>query len=137
MGSFLYNMLVYPIEMIVEFVYSFFSMGFSNVGLSIAAISIVVNLLALPLYNVAESLQKKERDERMRLQPGISRIKAVFKGDEQYMMLSTFYRQNNYHPAYALRSSVSLIIQVPFFIAAYHFLSNLEQLKGQSFSFRK
>ena len=135
MGSFFYNILVYPVEMIIEFVYSFFSLGFSNVGLSIAAISVVVNLLALPLYNIAESLQKKERDQRLQLEPGIRRIKEAFKGDEQYMMLSTYYRQNSYHPAYALRSSLSLIIQIPFFIAAYHFLSNLEQLNGQSFAF--
>jgi YidC/Oxa1 family membrane protein insertase len=121
--------------MFVEFVYAFFYKGFKNPGLSIAAISVIVNLLALPLYNIAESLQKKERDMRVRLQPGIDRIKMAFKGDERYMMLSAFYRQNNYHPAYALRSSISLIIQVPFFIAAYHFLSHLEQLQGQSFSF--
>ncbi len=135
MGSSLYTILVYPLEMFVEFVYAFFYKGFKNPGLSIASISVIVNLLALPLYNIAESLQKKERDVRIRLQPGITRIKTAFKGDEQYMMLSTFYRQNNYHPAYALRSSLSLIIQVPFFIAAYHFLSHLEQLQGQSFSF--
>ncbi|MDT4762164.1 membrane protein insertase YidC [Sphaerochaeta sp. PS] len=135
MGTFLYTILVYPLEMFVEFVYAFFYKGFKNPGLSIAAISVIVNLLALPLYNIAESLQKKERDERLRLQPGISRIKAAFKGDEQYMMLSTFYKQNHYHPAYALRSSISLIIQVPFFIAAYHFLSHLQQLQGQSFLF--
>ena len=135
MGTFLYNILVYPLEMFVEFVYAFFYKGFKNPGLSIAAISVIVNLLALPLYNIAESLQKKERDVRIRLQPGVTRIKTAFKGDEQYMMLSTFYRQNHYHPAYALRSSISLIIQVPFFIAAYHFLSHLEQLQGQSFSF--
>ncbi|MDY0289495.1 MAG: membrane protein insertase YidC [Sphaerochaeta sp.] len=126
---------MYPLEMIVEFVYAFFYKGFKNPGLSIAAISVIINLLALPLYNIAESLQKKERDERIRLQPGIARIKTAFKGDEQYMMLSTFYRQNHYHPAYALRSSISLIIQVPFFIAAYQFLSHLEQLQGQSFLF--
>ncbi len=135
MGSFLYNILVYPLEMFVEFVYAFFYKGFKNPGLSIAAISVIVNLLALPLYTIAESLQKKERDVRIHLQPGISRIKSAFKGDEQYMMLSTFYRQNDYHPAYALRSSISLIIQVPFFIAAYQFLSHLEQLQGQSFAF--
>ena len=135
MGTLIYNILVYPIEMFVEFVYAFFDKGFKNPGLSIAAISVIVNLLALPLYNIADSLQKKERDVRIRLQPGITRIKRAFKGDEQYLMLSTFYKQNNYHPAYALRSSLSLIIQVPFFIAAYHFLSHLEQLQGQSFSF--
>ncbi|MGB4407773.1 MAG: YidC/Oxa1 family membrane protein insertase [Sphaerochaeta sp.] len=135
MGYFFYNIFVYPLEMLVEFVYIFFEHGFENAGIAIAAISIIINLLALPLYNIADSLQKKERDVRLRLQPGITRIKSAFKGDEQYMMLSTFYRQNNYHPAYALRSSISLIIQVPFFIAAYHFLSHLEQLQGQRFSF--
>ena len=135
MGTVLYNILVYPIEMFVEFVYIFFEKGFADAGIAIAAISVVVNLLALPLYNIAEKLQKQERDVRIHLQPGITRIKMAFKSDEQYMMLSTFYRQNNYHPAYALRSSISLIIQVPFFIAAYHFLSHLEQLQGQSFAF--
>jgi len=135
MGTFLYNILVYPIEMFVEFVYIFFERGFANAGIAIAAISVIVNLLALPLYNIAEKLQREERDVRIQLLPGITRIKSTFKGDEQYMMLSTFYRQNHYHPAYALRSSISLIIQVPFFIAAYHFLSHLEQLQGQSFAF--
>lgn len=135
MGLFLYNICIYPLEMFVEFVYTFFEKSFNNSGVAITAISVTVSLLALPLYNIAESLQKKERNERLYLQPGITRIKAAFKGDEQYMMLSTFYRQNHYHPAYALRSSISLIIQVPFFIAAYHFLSHLEQLQGQRFSF--
>ncbi|MEA4860975.1 MAG: YidC/Oxa1 family membrane protein insertase, partial [Sphaerochaeta sp.] len=103
--------------------------------MAIVGISLVINLLALPLYHVAETLQRKERDVRMHLSSGISRIKETFKGDEQYMILSTFYKQNHYHPAYALRSSVSLLIQVPFFIAAYNFLSNLAQLQGVSFFF--
>lgn len=51
------------------------------------------------------------------------------------MILSTFYRQNHYHPLYGLRSSLSLLIQIPFFIAAYTYLSNMESLKGSSFYF--
>ena len=54
----------------------------------------------------------------------VDHIKAHFKGDEQYMILNTYYRQNNYKPIYALRSSLSLLLQIPFFIAAYDFLSN-------------
>ena len=53
------------------------------------------------------------------------------------MVLSTFYKENHYHPIYALRSSFSLLIQIPFFIAAYNFLSNLEPLKSYSFLFIK
>ena len=135
MISLIYNIIIYPIELLVEFIFVFFMESFGNVGIAIAGISIVVSLLALPLYNIADSLQRKERDERIRLKPGVDRIKAVFKGDEQYMILSTYYRQNHYHPAYALRSSISLMIQVPFFIAAYHFLSNLEQLQGTGLFF--
>ena len=47
-------------------------------------------------------------------------------------MLRTFYRQNDYHPVYALRGSLTLLLEIPFFIAAYHFLSNLGALDGAS-----
>jgi len=129
----LYNLLIYPIELLVEFFFVFFYESFEHVGISIIGISVVINMLSLPLYMKAEELQRRERELRMSMTPGISRIKQAFKGDEQYMILSTFYRQNHYHPVYALRSSVSLMIQVPFFIAAFHYLSHLPQLQGISF----
>ncbi|MBR1402566.1 MAG: hypothetical protein IJ558_14030 [Treponema sp.] len=37
----------------------------------------------------------------------------------------------------ALRSSLGLIIQIPFFMAAYSYLSNLTSLKGNDFFFIK
>lgn len=61
----------------------------------------------------------------------------AFTGDERFMMLSEYYRQNNYHPLYVLRSSLSILIEVPFFIAAYHFLSHCDALSGKSFLFLK
>ena len=39
------------------------------------------------------------------------------------MILQTYYRQNHYKPTYVLRSAVSLFLEIPFFIAAYAFLS--------------
>lgn len=51
------------------------------------------------------------------------------------MIISTYYRQNHYHPLYALRGVFPLLIQIPFFIAAYHFLSDLNLLHGASFLF--
>ena len=86
---------------------------------------------------IAESWQEKERNIQDKLKKGTERIKQTFKGDEQYMILNTYYRQNHYHPIMALRSSFSLLIQIPFFIAAYNFLSSLEPLKGYSFLFIK
>ncbi len=67
---------------------------------------------------------------------GELKVKAS-SGDEQYMILSTFYKQNHYHPMMALRSSFGLLIQIPFFMAAYNYLSNSEHLKNISFYFLK
>lgn len=75
------------------------------------------------MYNRAELYQREEREIQKKLEPKVKSIKKNFKGDEQFMLLSTYYRQNNYHPIMALRSSLSLLIQIPFFIAAYTFFS--------------
>jgi hypothetical protein len=92
-------------------------------------------VLCLPLYAVAERWQEYERKLQKKFKPKIDKIKAVFSGDEQYMILAAFYRQNQYHPIYALRGSFGLLVQVPFFIAAYTYLSHLEALRGASFLF--
>jgi YidC/Oxa1 family membrane protein insertase len=131
----LYTIIIYPIVQIIELVFVFTGKIFKNTGLSVIGVSIAVSLLCLPLYAVAEQWQQLERDIQKKLKPKINKIKAVFRGDEQYMLLSTYYRQNNYHPIYALRSTFGLLIQIPFFIAAYSYLSHLEILNGTSFFF--
>ena len=104
-------------------------------GLSIIGVSLAVQVLTLPLYNMAEKWQNVERDTQSNMKSKVNKIKAVFKGDEQYMILSTFYKQQGYHPIFALRSTIGLLIQVPFFIAAFTFLSNLELIQGVKFFF--
>ena len=133
----LYLIFIYPIELLIELVFQLSYELWDNCGISLAAVSLAVSFLSLPLYIIAERWQQKERDIQKAFKPEIDEIKAVFKGDERYMILSTFYRQNHYHPVMALRSSISLMIQVPFFIAAYVYLSNLEMLRGQSLWFIK
>jgi membrane protein insertase Oxa1/YidC/SpoIIIJ len=131
----LYNIIIYPIIQIIEFVFVFAQKAFKETGVSIMAVSGAVSLLCLPLYNVAEKWQRIERDAQKKLKPKIDKIKAVFRGDEQYMILSAYYRQNHYHPVYAMRNTFSLLIQIPFFIAAYSFLSHLDALKEAHFLF--
>lgn len=137
MLSALYNITIYPIRQIIEFFYVLFSVASKNQGISVIGVSLVFTLLCLPLYVVAEHWQEIERETQLGMKSQISRIKKAFKGDEQYMMLTTYYRQRHYHPLMALRSSFGLLIQIPFFIAAYSFLSHLQQLQGASFLFIK
>ena len=108
-----------------------------NVGFCVIGVSVGVTLLCLPLYAVADKWQQIEHDKVKSMKPQLDRIKKCFSGDERYMMTTTYYRQCHYSPIMALRSSFGLLIQIPFFIAAYRFLSHLPALNGQSFLFIK
>lgn len=134
-GQFFYTLIISPLVQIIEVCYLVTFCIFHNSGLALCAVSLAVSALTLPLYFMAEKWQRLERDTQKALAPKITKIKSVFKGDEQYLILSTLYRQNHYHPLYALRSSIGLLIQVPFFIAAYSYLSHLDALNGASFAF--
>jgi YidC/Oxa1 family membrane protein insertase len=129
----LHTILIAPLSLFFEVVYAIAYRVIHNPGLSIVALSLAMNFLVLPLYKRADAMQEEQRDIELKLQPWIRHIKKNFKGDERMMMLQTYYRQNNYKPTDALKGSVSLLLEVPFFIAAYQFLSGLQMLNGISF----
>ena len=125
----LYKLLIGPLELFFEVLFSITFRFVRNPGLSIVILSLAMNFLVLPLYRRADAMQEEERDRARRMKPWVDHIKKTFKGDERFMMLQTYYRQNGYKQTDALKGSFSLLLQIPFFIAAYHFLSNLELLR--------
>ncbi len=122
-----------PLKLLFEFVFSIAYLISHNAVISIFLLSLVVNVLVLPLYKRADSINEEENRIQKALEKGVKHIRKTFKGDERMMMLQTYYRQNNYNPIYVVRSSFSLLLQIPFFIAAYSFLSNLVMIQGTSF----
>lgn len=126
------NLLISPLKLLFEIIYSIAYRFLGNPGLSIIALSLVMNVLVLPLYRRADAMQEESRDVENKLAPGVSHIKKVFSGDERMMILQTYYRQNHYRPTDALKGSVSLLLEIPFFMAAYQFLSSLGELDGAS-----
>lgn len=132
-SEFLDTLLLKPLQLIFEVIYIMADRVIDSPGLSIIVLSLFVNFLVLPLYMRADAIQEEEHALEKKLQGGVEHIRKTFSGDERMMMLQTYYRQNHYKPIYVLRSSVSLFLQIPFFIAAYRFLSNLQLLNGVSF----
>ena len=132
-GKALYQLLIGPLELLFETVFSLAYRATGNEGLSILLLSLAVNLLVLPLYRRADALQAEQRDTEARLRPWVSHIKKTFRGDERFMMLRTYYRQNGYKPTDSLKGALPLLLEVPFFIAAYRFLSELPLLSGAAF----
>ena len=131
----LYTLIFSPLELLFEIIFMVANKIVSNEGISIIILSIAVNFLVLPLYKRADELQAEERDIQAKMAYRIKRTKQTFKGDERFMMLQEYYRINHYKPIYALKSSASLLLQIPFFIAAYRLLSGMQSLQGMSFGF--
>jgi YidC/Oxa1 family membrane protein insertase len=137
MGSVLYTLFIFPIAEVIELAFTALYRVSDNFGVAIIGLSFVVTLCTLPIYMVAEHWQEVERNKVAEMAPEVKKIRKVFKGDERFMLLSAYYRECDYKPIYALRSSFSILIQIPFFLAAYLFLSNHPDLKGLSFRFIK
>lgn len=131
--SMLYTVLIKPLQILFEVIFSFAYHITGKPGRSIIVLSLAVNFLVLPLYRRADAMQEEEKNIQLKLQKGVSHIKKTFRGDERMLILQTYYRQNNYKPTYVLRGATSLFLEIPFFIAAYHFLSDLPKLNGASF----
>ncbi len=133
MLSILYNIIIMPLVLVMELIFSIGYKAFSNPGLAIIGVSLGVNLLSFPLYRRADAIQDEERNIQKKMAPYIKHIRKSFKGDERFMILQTYYRQQNYSPMMVFRGSLPLLLQIPFFTAAYRYLSNLSLLSGASF----
>ena len=126
----LYFLTIRPLEILFE---TIFFISYRFIGkpfATIIALSIFVNILVLPLYKRADKLQAEQREREKAMEGMLSHIKKTFKGDEKVMMTQAYYRICDYKPVYALRGASSLLLQIPFFISAYRFLSGLELIKG-------
>lgn len=131
--SFLHNITIKPLEFIFEWIFSIACQITLSPGFSIIILSLLMNILLLPMYKRADAIQEEEHQLEVKMRTGVEHIKKTFKGDEAFMMLQTYYRQHNYKPSYALRGSLPLLLEIPFFIAAYRFISGMTLLNGISF----
>ena len=128
-----YKIFIFPIEWIMKVILDSLYSITDSYGLSIIFLSILINILILPFYYIAENLALKHKKKLLTFKPRADLIKKVFRGQERHFYLKTLYKVNNYHPSSSLKGSLGLLLQVPFFIAAFHFLGNYESFNNNSF----
>lgn len=122
-----------PLQLIYEFIFAIADLMTHSYGLSILMLSLVMNFMLLPLYKQADAIQDQERTQEKEMSYWVKHIKKTFSGNERFMMLQAYYRQNNYKPYYALKGMLPLLLEIPFFIAAYRYLSTLDALRYMPF----
>lgn len=129
----LYAIFIQPIEWGMGWVFTQSFDFLHSYGLAIILLSLVVNIALIPIYLISDSWQAQERAIQERMRSKLDEIKLAFAGQERFMMTRMLYKINNYHPLMAARSSIGLLIQIPFFFAAYQLISNYEALNNVSF----
>ncbi|MBR6412254.1 MAG: YidC/Oxa1 family membrane protein insertase [Alphaproteobacteria bacterium] len=127
-----YNIFIFPMVLFLEIIIRILEPLLEvNPILAVFFVSFFVNFLSHPVFVRVENLCQKDRDIYQKLLPRIASIKRNFKGNEQRMLLRTFFRQNHYHPFWAhLKQSLMIFLQVPIFIASYQVISKKEVFKS-------
>ena len=139
----LYNLIIKPLIYLYE--YSF-NLSYKilyvlkptfrdSIFVSILIVSILVNLLSFPLYAAADKLQQEEKNKQNKMKKYVDHIRKTFSGDERYFMLNAYYKSEQYNPIFQLRQALPLLLQIPFFTAAYIFFVNCRLLSGAKVSF--
>ena len=132
---FLIDFLFYPFLFIVKQLF-FLAHGLTgNYGWAIVILSLGITLLLLPVFIFIEKAKKKDDAVKQKMKSRLDEIKRCYRGQERFYYIQTLNRQFNYSPLRSLIPILSLLIQIPFFIAAYQFLSNFESLKSVGFLF--
>ena len=135
MLDFLFYLCIYPLESAMRSVlFTAFSLT-GSWGWSLVLLSLAVNVALIPIYHLAETWQEAERLVQRNMAPKLAEIKDVFSGRERWMYTRALYRLHGYSPVYSLRTSMGLLIQIPFFFAAYHLLNAAPELAGASWFF--
>ncbi|WGK69901.1 YidC/Oxa1 family membrane protein insertase [Candidatus Haliotispira prima] len=130
-----YNWPIVALEYVMQFLLQWAYSLTASYGLSIILLSLVVNICLLPAYHFAELWQNRERRLQHRFRPKLDEFSRAFAGATLHAVTRTYYRQQNYHPVLALRSGLGLLLQLPFFLAAYRLLSHYTAFSGRSFAF--
>ena len=113
--------LIYLISLFVEVFFPILSIN-SFVG--IVLVSIFIQIICTPIYQTAQKFIEKDNIKKAQMKWRIDTIIKHFSGQERRMLLNTYYRQNQFNPLLSgFKNSFIILIQVPFFLAAYYVFS--------------
>ena len=129
----IYHFFLLPIETILKLVLELAYKYTANYGLSIILLSIIVNIVLTPIYNITEKWREEDRKKKQQMKIMLDKISQNYKGKEKFFYTQAYYKTQNYNPLTSIKASTGLLIQIPFFFAAFLLLSNYEALEGVNF----
>ena len=104
-------------------------LGFSAPLVALALLSLSVFVLMLPLYHFGDKLLVREKQRKALLQAELDSIQEL-SGQRKYFYTKEVYRRYGYNPLYSLIGLFGLVLQLPFFVAAYQMLGHFGPFDG-------
>ena len=134
MLEFFYLLFIFPLEQFLGlFLRGIFS-ATKNGALSVVLLSLFINLFLLKLLKCSDNKAAIQSARQAKFDERIARWKTVYSKAKVFAFTQTLYRQNHYHPIFALSSLGGLAIQVPFFLGVYFVIQNGNALPNADFA---
>ena len=129
----LYYIFIFPLEQVLDYTLFVLHKLSGSYGLSIIALSLLVNALMLKITLLFERKGRAVQVRKMACDSKIAEFKRVFKGAELQSYIRTLYKQRHFHPIHTLAGLGGLAVQIPFFIAILHLVEHSNFLHGVGF----
>ena len=125
--------ILYPIELLLSSVFSAAYKITGHYGYALIIMSICITIITTPIYLLADYWKNKEKAIQDLMKNDIDCIKAHYSKQKQFYLTQAAHRIYNYKAWYPLRTSLGILIEIPFFFAAFNVLSNFKGYSGISF----
>ncbi len=124
-----------PVEALLSFLFVSFASVTGSYGVALVLLSAAVTALLLPLYYLAERWKIEEQVVQGKMARDLTSIRRHYSGQKRFYLIRNLYRLHGYKSIYALRTSLGLLVQIPFFLAVYNYLSHFQGYAGSQFAF--
>lgn len=132
MQDILYNIFLYPFEYLFYFVLNN-SLSFVSPGIALIILSIVINAIYIPISIYAKKIEVKEREKQKLIKEEVKEVKKQYKGEEAFRKIEAIYKKHNFSIFLSFRANLSLLVMIPFFIAAVMTLNENQVFSNESF----
>jgi YidC/Oxa1 family membrane protein insertase len=125
-----FRLLCIGIEEALLWLHSLHSLGW---GITIIFLSLLFKIFILPANILLTRSQKKVSHIQARLAPELELIKTNFSGEEAHNKFMAAHKANGVTPFYNLKPLLLTLAPIPFWIAIFNVLGELNQIAGHSF----
>lgn len=131
-GQILYLICIFPFEYIFSLILKVCLMILPH-GYALIMMSLVVNLLTLPIMSWAKKIENREREKQFKVKQEVIGVKKQYKGEEAFRKIDAVYKKYHYSALLAFRADLSIFLSIPIFIAAITTLDSNPVFAGVSF----